>query len=59
MSQLDSSHLHIATRQGPACTSLLQRICPTSAREEALQQLKGTPSYLLQLKRHPEFPTAI
>ena len=39
MMQLESSHPHIETRQGTACTLLLERISPTASREESPLQL--------------------
>ena len=49
MLQLESTLLHIALRQGPASTSLLEIICPTAAREEAPPELE----------RNSESPAAI
>ena len=57
--QLESSLLHVATRLGQACISLLERICPLQLTRKFHHNSKRTPNHLLQLKRHPEFPAAI
>ena len=56
MLHLECSLPHIALRQGPACTSLLERLCPTAAPEESLPQLQRNPESHAATQKAPQVP---